>query len=124
MNDGCCLGLHWVPLRSQGTYFLCLQASGVARAWRRFIGKPTLVYGDVKVKGSRLLLLPTLERLGRHQAGGEEEQEIDHDFIETLENGMPPAGGIGIGIDRLIMMLTGAPTIRDVVLFPLLKKKD
>ncbi len=63
------------------------------------------------------------ERL-EHQAGGEEEQEIDHEFIETLENGMPPAGGIGIGIDRLIMMLTGAPTIRDVVLFPLLKKKD
>ena len=62
------------------------------------------------------------ERL-EHQAGGEEEQEIDHDFIETLENGMPPAGGIGIGIDRLIMMLTGAPTIRDVVLFPLLKNK-
>ena len=63
------------------------------------------------------------ERL-EHQAGGEEEQEIDHDFVETLENGMPPAGGIGIGIDRLIMMLTGASTIRDVVLFPLLKKKD
>lgn len=62
------------------------------------------------------------ERL-EHQAGGEEEQEIDHDFVETLESGMPPAGGIGIGIDRLIMMLTGASTIRDVVLFPLLKKK-
>lgn len=62
------------------------------------------------------------ERL-EHQAGGEEEQEIDHEFVETLENGMPPAGGIGVGIDRLIMMLTGASTIRDVVLFPLLKKK-
>jgi lysyl-tRNA synthetase class 2 len=62
------------------------------------------------------------ERLEK-QAGGEEEQLVDHDFVETLEHGMPPAGGIGIGIDRLIMMLTGAPTIRDVVLFPLLKKK-
>lgn len=56
------------------------------------------------------------------QAGGET-QCIDYDFVETMESGMPPAGGIGIGIDRLIMMLTGASTIRDVVLFPQLKKK-
>lgn len=61
------------------------------------------------------------ERL-EHQAG-EEIQKIDEEFILALEHGMPPAGGIGIGIDRLIMMLTGAESIRDVVLFPQLKRK-
>lgn len=61
------------------------------------------------------------ERL-EHQAG-EEIQKIDEEFITALEHGMPPAGGIGIGIDRLIMMLTGAESIRDVVLFPQLKRK-
>lgn len=62
------------------------------------------------------------ERL-EHQAG-EEIQKIDEDFLLALEYGMPPAGGIGIGIDRLVMMLTGAESIRDVVLFPQLKRKE
>jgi lysyl-tRNA synthetase class 2 len=59
------------------------------------------------------------------QLRGQEEsiRTMDKDYITALKYGMPPAGGLGIGIDRLAMVLTGATTIRDVVLFPLLKPK-
>lgn len=64
---------------------------------------------------------PIAQRRQLERQAGEEIQKIDEDFLLALEHGMPPAGGMGVGIDRLVILLTGVPSIRDVILFPSLK---
>ena len=65
---------------------------------------------------------PEAQRKAFADQVGEDTEKIDEDFITALEHGMPPTGGLGMGIDRLVMMLTGTEVIRDVILFPQLKK--
>ena len=64
------------------------------------------------------------QQMARRARGDEEAQVMDHDYVRALEYGMPPTGGVGIGIDRLAMLVSDARSIRDVLLFPQLRPEE
>lgn len=97
----------------------------------RFVDRFELFIGGKEFANAYTELNDPIDQLERFEAqlaerdlGNEEANDIDMDFIEALEYGMPPAGGIGYGIDRLIMLFTEQESIRDVLLFPTMKEKN
>jgi lysyl-tRNA synthetase, class II len=89
--------------------------------WEIFAGKMEIANGFSELNDPEDQRRRFEQQLKERERGDEEAHQMDEDYIRALSYGMPPAGGVGVGIDRLAMLLTNSRTIRDVILFPLLR---
>jgi len=89
--------------------------------WEIYIGQMEVANGFSELNDPEYQRRRFEQQLSERERGDEEAHQMDEDYIRALSYGMPPAGGVGVGIDRLTMLLTGSQSIRDVILFPLLR---
>jgi lysyl-tRNA synthetase class 2 len=89
--------------------------------WEIFIGQMEISNGFSELNDPEDQRRRFEQQLAQRERGDEEAHQMDEDYIRTLSYGMPPAGGVGVGVDRLAMLLTNSQSIRDVILFPLLR---
>jgi lysyl-tRNA synthetase class 2 len=94
---------------------------GLVERWEAFAGGVEIANSFTELNDPDEQRRRFSEQVAEGKRGDEEAQPYDEAFVEALEQGMPPTGGVGLGIDRLVMMLTGAQTLREVLLFPAMR---